>query len=81
MTLIKERPLTYAKMKGLVTFISAAMKEKKVAFSDFLHKLVVSTQKPCQNLDTQKLLQTQSKLRRQKEEKAALSLVNTEASE
>lgn len=81
MTLTKERPLTYAKMKGLVTFISAAMKEKKVAFSDFLHKLVVSTQKPCQNLDTQKLLQTQSKLRRQKEEKAALSLVNTEASE
>ncbi|XP_043972477.1 serine/threonine-protein kinase Sgk2b [Gambusia affinis] len=80
MTLTQERPLTYAKMKGLVTFISDVLKEKKVGFSDFLHKLV-STQKPCQHLDTQKLLQRQSKLRRQKQEKAPSSLVNTETSQ
>ncbi|KAM4735714.1 serine/threonine-protein kinase Sgk2b [Anableps anableps] len=79
MTLTQEGPLTYAKMKGLVTFISDVVKEKKVGFSDFLHKLV-STQKPCQHLDTQKLLR-QSKMRRQKEEEAASSLVNTEASQ
>ncbi|XP_014861396.1 PREDICTED: serine/threonine-protein kinase Sgk1-like isoform X2 [Poecilia mexicana] len=80
MTLTQEKPLTYAKMKGLVTFISDVLKEKKVGFSNFLHKLV-STQKPCQHLDTQKLLQRQSKMRRQKQEKAALSPVNTETSQ
>ncbi|XP_005810641.1 serine/threonine-protein kinase Sgk1-like [Xiphophorus maculatus] len=80
MTLTQERPLTYAKMKGLVTFISDVLKEKKVGFSDFLHKLV-STHKPCQHLDTQKLLKRQSKLRRQKQEKAASSLVNAETSQ
>ncbi|XP_016528955.1 serine/threonine-protein kinase Sgk2b isoform X3 [Poecilia formosa] len=80
MTLTQEKPLTYAKMKGLVTFISDVLKEKKVGFSNFLRKLV-STQKPCQHLDTHKLLQRQSKMRRQKQEKAALSPVNTETSQ
>ncbi|XP_032413806.1 serine/threonine-protein kinase Sgk2b [Xiphophorus hellerii] len=80
MTLTQERPLTYAKMKGLVTSISDVLKEKKVGFSDFLHKLV-STHKPCQHLDTQKLLKRRSKLRRQKQEKAASSLVNAETSQ
>ncbi|XP_012704789.2 serine/threonine-protein kinase Sgk2b isoform X1 [Fundulus heteroclitus] len=80
MTLTQERPMTYAKMKGLVTFISDVLKEKKVGFNEFLHKLV-STQKPCQQLDTQKLLQRRSKLRRQKEQEASSSPVNTAASQ
>ncbi|KAM4580098.1 serine/threonine-protein kinase Sgk2b [Odontesthes bonariensis] len=81
MTVTPERPMTYAKMKGLVTFFSALLKEKKVVFSDFLHKLV-SSQQLCQHLDTQRLLQRQSKMkRRRREEKAALSSANTEASQ
>ncbi|KAK5603027.1 hypothetical protein CRENBAI_014524 [Crenichthys baileyi] len=80
MTLTQERPMTYAKMKGLVTVISDVLKEKKAGFTDFLHKLV-STQKPCQHLGTQKLLQRQSKLRRQKQEEATSGPVNTEASQ
>ncbi|XP_015225293.1 PREDICTED: serine/threonine-protein kinase Sgk1-like [Cyprinodon variegatus] len=79
MTLTEERPMTYAKMKGLVSFISDVLKEKKVGFSDFLHK-IVSTQKPCKNLDTQKLLKRQNKCRRRKEEKADSRPVNTETS-
>ncbi|XP_072250409.1 serine/threonine-protein kinase Sgk2b [Leuresthes tenuis] len=81
MTVTKEQPMTYAKMKGLVTFFSALLKGKKVGFSDFLHKLV-SSQQLCQHLDTQKLLQRQSKMkRRRREEKATLSSANTEVSQ
>ncbi|KAM4567820.1 serine/threonine-protein kinase Sgk2b [Fundulus diaphanus] len=80
MTLTQERPMTYAKMKGLVTFISDVLKEKKVGFNEFLQK-IVSTQKPFQQLDTQKLLQRRSKLRRQKEQEAPWSPVNTAVSQ
>ncbi|XP_030606075.1 serine/threonine-protein kinase Sgk2b [Archocentrus centrarchus] len=80
MTVFQERPMTYAKMRGLVSFLSALLKGKKVGFSDFLHKFV-SSQQLYQNLDTEKILQRKSKLRRGKEEKSALSSVNTDASQ
>uniref|UniRef100_A0A1A8S077 Serine/threonine-protein kinase sgk-1 n=2 Tax=Nothobranchius rachovii TaxID=451742 RepID=A0A1A8S077_9TELE len=80
MTVAQEQPITYAKMKGIVTFLSALLKGKKAGFSDFLHK-VVSGQQLCQHLDTQKLLRRHSKLRKQKEESATLSSANTETSQ
>ncbi|CAN9514235.1 unnamed protein product [Ophioblennius macclurei] len=80
MTVTEERPLTYSKMRGVVTFLSALLKGKKVGFSDFLHKLV-SSQHICQHLDTQKILRRQSKLRKEKGEKAHLSSANTDASQ
>ncbi|XP_028280737.1 serine/threonine-protein kinase Sgk2b [Parambassis ranga] len=80
MTVTQERPMTYAKMRGLVSFFSALLKGKKVGFSDFLNKFV-SSQHLCQSLDTQKLIRRQSKLRREKLEKANLSSVHTETSQ
>ncbi|XP_041844309.1 serine/threonine-protein kinase Sgk2b isoform X2 [Melanotaenia boesemani] len=80
MTVNQERPMTYSKMRGLVTFLSALLKGKKVGFSEFIHKHV-SSQQLCQHLDTQKLLQRQSKLKRAKGGKATLNSVNTEASQ
>ncbi|XP_041650345.1 serine/threonine-protein kinase Sgk2b [Cheilinus undulatus] len=78
MTVTRERPMTYSKMRGLMSFFSALLK-KKADFSEFLHKLV-SSQQFCQHLDPQKILQRQSRLRRRKEEKGTGSLVNTETS-
>lgn len=80
MTVSHDRPMTYAKMRGLVTFFSALLKGKKAGFSDFLHK-VVSSQKLCQHLDTQKILRPQSRLRRQKEDKGTVSSVNPKTSQ
>ncbi|KAM9723845.1 serine/threonine-protein kinase Sgk2b [Menidia menidia] len=79
MTVTQEQPMTYAKMKGLVTFFSALLKGKKAGFSEFLHKLV-SSQHLCHHLDTQRLLRSQSKLKKTKEDKAAVSSANAEAS-
>nr|XP_046255792.1 serine/threonine-protein kinase Sgk2b [Scatophagus argus] len=80
MTVTQDRPMTYAKMRGLVSFFSALLKGKKVAFSDLLHKFV-SSQQLCQHLDPQKFLQRQSRPRRQKEEKGPMSPVDTETSQ
>ncbi|XP_047455393.1 serine/threonine-protein kinase Sgk2b [Mugil cephalus] len=82
MTVNQEQPMTYAKMRGLVSFLSALLKGKgkKVGFSDFLQRLV-SSQQLCQNLDAQKVVRRQSKLRREKEEKASLSSVNRDNSQ
>ncbi|XP_040899589.1 serine/threonine-protein kinase Sgk2b [Toxotes jaculatrix] len=80
MTVTQDRPMTYAKMRGLVSFFSALLKGKKVGFSDFLHKLV-SSQQLCQHLDTQKILRRQSRLRKEKNEKRAVRSVNTETSQ
>ncbi|XP_061574352.1 serine/threonine-protein kinase Sgk2b [Cololabis saira] len=77
MTGTQERPMTYAKMKGLVTFLSGLVKGKKVGFSDFFHKLVKS-QQFCKCGDTQRHLQRQSKPRRQKEVKTKSSSGNTD---
>lgn len=74
------QPLTYAKMKGLVSFFSALLKEKKVGFYDFLHKHVTG-QQFCKQLDHQKILQRQSRLRGEKEEKKSVSSVNTECAQ
>ncbi|KAM9353063.1 serine/threonine-protein kinase Sgk2b [Symphorus nematophorus] len=75
MTVTQDRPMTYAKMRRLVSFFSALLKGKKVGFSDFLHK-VVSSQQLCQHLDPQKILQRQGRLKREKEEKGTASSVN-----
>ncbi|XP_019126152.1 serine/threonine-protein kinase Sgk2b isoform X2 [Larimichthys crocea] len=80
MTVTQDRPLTYAKMRRLVSFFSDLLKGKKVGFSDFLNKFV-SSQHLCQHLDPQKILQRQSKLRREKEERGTASSVNTETSQ
>ncbi|CAK6960659.1 serine/threonine-protein kinase Sgk2b [Scomber scombrus] len=79
MTVNHDRPMTYSKMRRLVSFFSALLKGKKAGFSDFLHKLV-SSQQLCQHLDTEKLLRRQSKLRRPKEDKVNVSTVNPETS-
>ncbi|XP_030248867.1 serine/threonine-protein kinase Sgk2b [Sparus aurata] len=76
MTVTRDRPMTYSKMRGLVSFFSALLKGKKVGFSEFLHKFV-SAQHLCQHLDPQKVLQRQSKLRRETEEKGTVSPVST----
>uniref|UniRef100_UPI0037E88FF7 serine/threonine-protein kinase Sgk2b n=1 Tax=Semicossyphus pulcher TaxID=241346 RepID=UPI0037E88FF7 len=80
MTVTNERTMTYSKMRGLVSFFSALLKGKKVGFSDFLHKFV-SSQQLCQQLDPQKILLRQSKLRKAKEEKGTGSPVNRETSQ
>ncbi|KAF7669701.1 hypothetical protein LDENG_00147180 [Lucifuga dentata] len=67
------RPMTYAKMRRMMSFVSALLKEKKAGFTDFIQKLV-SSQKLCQHLD--KVLQPQSSVRREKEEKGSLNTVN-----
>ncbi|XP_054477330.1 serine/threonine-protein kinase Sgk2b isoform X2 [Anoplopoma fimbria] len=77
MTVTQHRPLTYAKMRGLASYLSALLKGKKVEFSEFLHKCV-SSQQFCQHLDTQKTLLRQSRLRREKDERGTVSSVNTE---
>ncbi|KAG8010075.1 Serine/threonine-protein kinase Sgk1 [Nibea albiflora] len=74
MTVTQDRPLTYAKMRRLVSFFSDLLKGKKVGFSDFLNKFV-SSQQFCQHLDPQKILQRQSKLRREKEERGTAVLL------
>ncbi|KAL7393783.1 hypothetical protein ABVT39_015917 [Epinephelus coioides] len=79
MTVTQDQPLTYAKMRGLMSFFSALLKGKKVGFSGFLHKCV-STQQFCQHLDTQKILQRQSKLKREKE-RGTLSSASTATSQ
>ncbi|XP_035528282.1 serine/threonine-protein kinase Sgk2b [Morone saxatilis] len=80
MTVTQDRPMTYAKMKGLVSFFSALLKGKKVGFSDFLQKFV-SNQQLCQHLDPQKVLQRHSRMRREKEQKGTASSLNTETSQ
>ncbi|XP_076592412.1 serine/threonine-protein kinase Sgk2b [Chaetodon auriga] len=84
MTVTKDQPMTYAKMRGLVSLFSALLKGKKVAFSDFLHKFV-SSQKLSQQPDTQKTLQQRSRLRREEEEeeeeKGTVSSANTKTSQ
>ncbi|XP_037640621.1 serine/threonine-protein kinase Sgk2b isoform X1 [Sebastes umbrosus] len=80
MTVTQDRPLTYAKMRGLVSYLSALLKGKKVGFSDFLHKCV-SSQHFCQHMDTQKILRRQSRLRREKEETGTVTSVNTGTSQ
>lgn len=72
--------MTYSKMRGVVSFLSALLKGKKVGFSDFLHKLV-SSQHICQHLDTQRILRRQSKLRKEKEEKADVNSAAVNASQ
>ncbi|TWW79236.1 serine/threonine-protein kinase Sgk2b isoform X1 [Takifugu flavidus] len=71
------RRMTYAKMKGLVSYLSALLKGKKVGFSDFLHKFL-SGQQLFQQLDPEKILQNDNRLRRANKEVAAESSVNTE---
>ncbi|XP_068591965.1 serine/threonine-protein kinase Sgk2b isoform X1 [Cebidichthys violaceus] len=78
MTVTQDRPVT--KMRGLVSFLSALLKAKKVGFSDFLHKCV-SSQQFCQHLDTQRTLRRQSRMRREKDEGGTVSSVNTETSQ
>ncbi|CAJ1062206.1 serine/threonine-protein kinase Sgk2b [Xyrichtys novacula] len=80
MTVTQERPMTYSKMRGLVSFFSALLKGKKVGISDFLHKLV-STQKLCQHMDPQKIIQREGRSRKEKREKDAESPLNTETSQ
>ncbi|XP_060906571.1 serine/threonine-protein kinase Sgk2b [Labrus mixtus] len=80
MTVTQERPLTYAKMRGLLSFFSALLKGKKVGFSQFLHKLV-SSQQLCQHLDPQKIIERQRRWRREREEKDTERQVNTETSQ
>uniref|UniRef100_H2LYY9 non-specific serine/threonine protein kinase n=2 Tax=Oryzias latipes TaxID=8090 RepID=H2LYY9_ORYLA len=77
-TATQERPMTYAKMKGIVTFFSVLLKGKKVAFSDFLHK-VAHSKFFCQHPETQKHLRRKSKLKTQKAEEAILGSVNTDS--
>ncbi|XP_026228578.1 serine/threonine-protein kinase Sgk2b isoform X2 [Anabas testudineus] len=72
MTVTQDRPVTYAKMRGVVSFFSALLKGKKVGF---LHKLA-STQQLYQRLDAQKILR-----RKEKEQKLMESSVSTETSE
>ncbi|XP_070767367.1 serine/threonine-protein kinase Sgk2b [Enoplosus armatus] len=79
MTVTQDRPMTYAKMRGLLSYFSALLKGKTVGFSDFLHKLV-SSQQLCQHLDPQKILQRQSGLRGE-EEKGTVSSMNTQTSQ
>ncbi|TNN02572.1 hypothetical protein fugu_010059 [Takifugu bimaculatus] len=71
------RRMTYAKMKGLVSYLSALLKGKKVGFSDFLHKFL-SGQQLFQQLDPEKILQNDNRLGRANKEVAAESSVNTE---
>ncbi|XP_070691259.1 serine/threonine-protein kinase Sgk2b [Pempheris klunzingeri] len=80
MTITQERPMTYAKMRGLVSYFSALLKGKKARLSDFLHKLV-SSQQLCQHLDPQKNLRGRSRLRREEEEKGTASSAHTETSQ
>ncbi|KAG7475986.1 serine serine/threonine-protein kinase Sgk1-like [Solea senegalensis] len=75
MTVTQDQPLTYAKMRGVVSFFSALLKGKKVGFSDLLHK-VVSSQQLCQNLDSQKILRRKSKMRKE-DKKCPVSLEDT----
>ncbi|KAK5862322.1 hypothetical protein PBY51_017732 [Eleginops maclovinus] len=84
---IEDGPLTYVKMRGLVSFLSPLLKGRKVGFSDFVHKCV-SSQQFCQHLDTQKLLHRQRRLKSEKEkgekrgEKRGIGTsVNTETSQ
>ncbi|KAK7886776.1 hypothetical protein WMY93_026397 [Mugilogobius chulae] len=67
MTVTQDRPLTYSRMKGIVTFFSALLKgkKKKGGFTDFIHKLV-SSQQLCQRSETQKLLRRQDRPRTEK---------------
>ncbi|XP_072317016.1 serine/threonine-protein kinase Sgk2b [Eucyclogobius newberryi] len=77
MTVTQDRPMTYSKMKGLVTFFSALLKgKKKGGFTDYIHKLV-SSQQLCQRSETQKLVRGQSRLRR-RGEKCTLNAVDHE---
>ncbi|XP_068180512.1 serine/threonine-protein kinase Sgk2b isoform X2 [Antennarius striatus] len=64
MTVSRDRPMTYAKMRGILSFFSALLKGKKVGFTNFLNKFV-STQHPCQHLNPQK---SQQRQRRREEE-------------
>ncbi|XP_078143142.1 serine/threonine-protein kinase Sgk2b [Centroberyx gerrardi] len=66
------RPMTYAKMRGLVSFFSTLLKGKKNGFSDFIHKLV-SNQQLCQHLNTQKIFRPESSQRGEKEEKSSMN--------
>ncbi|XP_026173073.1 serine/threonine-protein kinase Sgk2b [Mastacembelus armatus] len=80
MTVTQERPMTYAKMRGLVSFFSALLRGKKVGFSDLLHKFVAS-QQLCQHMDTHKLLLQKSKLKKGKGKESPVSSVDTETSQ
>ncbi|XP_059194410.1 serine/threonine-protein kinase Sgk2b [Centropristis striata] len=80
MTVTQDHPLTYAKMRGLVSFFSALLKGKRVGFSDFLNKHV-SSQQFCQHLDTQKILRRQSRVRRGKQERGTVSSATGETSQ
>ncbi|XP_060937192.1 serine/threonine-protein kinase Sgk2b [Limanda limanda] len=80
MTVTPQRTMTYAKMTQLVSSLSAVLKGKKVAFSDFLHKLV-SSQQLRQHLDTQKILRPPRRPRKEKVKKSPASSVDTETSQ
>ncbi|XP_038567443.1 serine/threonine-protein kinase Sgk2b isoform X2 [Micropterus salmoides] len=80
MTVTRERPLTYAKMRALVSFFSALLKGKKVGFSDFLHKRL-SSQHLCQHLDPQQILQPQCKLRGEEGDEGTVGSENTQTSQ
>ncbi|XP_076009986.1 serine/threonine-protein kinase Sgk2b [Genypterus blacodes] len=70
------RPLSYVKMRRLMSFFSALLKEKKAGFTDFIHKMV-SNQQICQHLDTQRILQPQSSSSvRREEERVSPNSVN-----
>ncbi|XP_028983750.1 serine/threonine-protein kinase Sgk2b isoform X2 [Betta splendens] len=75
MTVTQDRPMTYAKMRGLKSFFSALLKGKKVGLSVFLHKLA-STQQLYQHLDAQKNVQ-----RKETELKTPVSSADMETSE
>ncbi|KAM9852105.1 serine/threonine-protein kinase Sgk2b [Aulostomus maculatus] len=78
MTVTDKRPMTYAKMRGVMSFFSALLKGKKIGFGDFLQKWA-SSQQLCQHLDAQKILRQQSKQKKQKE-KVTVKAANHETS-
>ncbi|KAM4600375.1 serine/threonine-protein kinase Sgk2b [Polymixia lowei] len=63
---VTRRPVTYAKMRRLVSFFSALLTGKKGGFSEFLHKLA-SNQQLWQSLESQKTLPKDSLTDRREE--------------
>lgn len=79
MTVTRDRPMTYSKIRGLLTFFPALLKGKKGGFTDFIHKLVSSQQLCQRSSDTQKIPWRLGRLRRE-QEKCTESAVNHETS-
>ncbi|XP_028327610.1 serine/threonine-protein kinase Sgk2b isoform X2 [Gouania willdenowi] len=80
MTVIKEHSMTHATMRGVLSSLSALLKQKKAGFTDFLHKLV-SSQHLCQDQDAQKILKRPRKQRKEKENRDPPSTENMHSSQ